>query len=193
MEATGQPVAWIIAKPSGTELRLARRAFVAASHLGGEFASGELGTTVTLNVPHLTIELLYPPLPDIASLCGAIGQVASRHAPCRVPALGVAREDARSVAIELALTAELAALRSEIAGAIRQVGGHPHADPDGTWRPHLSVIGREDLGDKWMERVHPESVLAGFRFAVGSLTLSLPADEPGQFREFGPYRLQALR
>ncbi len=181
MEAPAQPVAWVIAKPHGKEMRQARRVFAAASLA----PPGVL----RLNVPHLTLELLYPPLPGHDRLIAALVAVARRAAPIRVPALGVVREVTGVVSVELALVPELVGLRQALAESLAQVGATLHPGPLTAWRPHLSVIGKDALANKGWARAEPDASVADYQFAVDSLTLSLPTRVPGRFREFGPYRL----
>ena len=181
MEGPVQPVAWVISKPRGKEMRQARRMFAAVSLA----PAGAL----RLNVPHLTLEILYPPLPDLAKLMAAIAETARDGTPCRVPALGVVRELSGSVSVELALTPELVALRRALADALSRIGASLHSGSTETWRPHLSVVGKEELGNKVWAQAEPDSAVADYQFSVESLTLSLPTRVPGRFREFGAYRL----
>jgi hypothetical protein len=142
-----------------------------------------------LNVPHLTLELLYPPLPDLEGLKAALAEVAQQSHPCRVPALGVVREVSGAISVELALTPELVALRRELADALIRCGAKPHPGPLGGWRPHLSVVGQEELDSKDWAQPEPDPAVAAYRFPVDNLTLSLPTRSPTRFREVGPFWL----
>lgn len=141
-------------------------------------------------VPHLTLEILYPPLPDLESLKLAIARTAESRPPHQVPAIGVViGEPGGAISIELALTPELAELRGALAAALRQVGAKPHPEPVESWRPHLSVAGREEPGGEGRAVAHGDPAVVGYRFTVDSLCLSLPAETTGQFVEIGPYPL----
>jgi hypothetical protein len=141
------------------------------------------------NVPHLTIEILYPPLadPDLVEL--ALSRVAALAKPIDVPARGVVHEADDAISIELSRTPDLLDLRRRLSAELRLAGAITHAGSLEEWRPHLSVLGREHPDLKLWSRIVPHPALEAFSFPVSSLVLSFPTDEAGVFREVGPFHL----
>ena len=176
-----RPVAWIISKPDGRRMRGAAAVF-------GELCR-DLDDPGMCNVPHLTVEILYPPLADPADITAALSRVAASAQPIDVPARGVIHEADDALSIELACTADLLALRQRLSAELRLIGAVPYEGRLDDWRPHLSVLGREHPDDKLWSRIVPHSALADFQFPVSSLVLSFPTETAGVFREVGPFHL----
>lgn len=141
------------------------------------------------NVPHLTIEIIYPPVSEPEAIVAALARVAELTQPIVVPARGVIHEAEDALSIELARTPDLLALRQRLSAELRLAGVTTHAGSFDEWRPHLSVVGREHPDLKLWSRVVPHPMLAAFTFPVASLVLSFPTDQSRVFREVGPFHL----
>jgi hypothetical protein len=174
-------VAWIISKPDGQHMRGAARVFGTLCR--------DLADPGSCNVPHLTIEILYPPLGDLGVVAAALGRVAAQAQPIVVPARGVVQEADDAMSIELTRTTDLLALRRRLSAELHLAGAVTYAGSLDEWRPHLSVLGREQPDLKLWSRIVPHPALATFSFPVESLVLSLPTDQSGVFREVGPFHL----
>jgi 2'-5' RNA ligase len=177
--AANKPAACIVATPWGAELNSARTLFAS---LCPTLCPGD-----HLIDPHLTVEILYGRLPDLASIIQTLVSLVGQRAPFRVPGVRLVREEPGWLSIDLELADELVDLRRSLAKRLREVGATPMSGWSRNWTPHLTVVSRSDAdgnGDNWTEF---NQLLSGYSFPVTSLSLSLPTDDPSVFREFGPY------
>jgi hypothetical protein len=181
MSELPRPVAWIVSKPDGQQMRGAARVFGTLCR--------DLADPSRCNVPHLTIEILYPPLADPNVVEAVLARVAFLARPIAIPARGVIHEADDAISIELTRTPDLVDLRRRLATELRLVGAVTHEGSLDDWRPHLSVLGREHPDLKLWSRIVPHPALAAFSFPVASLVLSFPTEVVGVFREVGPFHL----
>lgn len=181
MSQIAQSSAWIIAKPGAVGMRRVRRLFTALAW--------PISGSPWVNNPHLTVEILFDPLPPIGKMREILSRLARSHQAFNVPAVGVVRQVGWSLSIELEKTPELIDLRQTIIDELHHLGAITHPDGSECWRPHLSVIGRQALESPWVPPANPEAMIGDFSFPVSTLSLSLPTDNPKRFHEYGPYRL----
>jgi hypothetical protein len=176
---TDSPAAWIIARPVGDEMARAIGLF------GRLVALAATGRAVS---PHLTIELVYAPLPNVERLAESVRDIAAVTDPFAVPAVGVYVQSG-VLSIHLARVEPLLELRRELAGAVAALEGDPYPFED--WRPHLSVAPAEPPDQFGLGTLG--KAIAGYAFEVQCLVLSLATGQPDRFVEIGPFPLRPSR